>query len=335
VSAERTWCQVYLAASARLTHRVRNPVAAWLDGMGVFNLRSHEKRVPERVFAQPNAQIAHFLRHLWATDGCVHLSIGKIKSIKIYYATSSARLAGDVQSLLLRLGINASVLRYEQKGRDQYHVKVSGKPEVERFIALIGSIDRKKIKHQELISACIANSVAKTNRDVIPSLVWESRVFPSLQGKGHSLAQARRLAVGASSGATVLKQNLSRERAQRIGELLACEELLHLATSDVYWDEIVSVEPDGEAPVYDLTVEGLHNFVANNMTAHNSIEQDADIVMFIYREELYDKETDKKGIAEIHIAKHRNGPLGIIPLRFEARTTRFQNLERYRAPEGY
>jgi replicative DNA helicase len=337
VSAERSWYQVYLAASARLTHRVRNPVAAWLDEMGVFNLRSYEKRVPERVFAQPDAQIAHFLRHLWATDGCIHLSVGKIKSIKIYYATSSPRLAGEVQSLLLRLGINACILRYEQKGKgkDQYHVKVSGKAEVERFIALVGSIDQKKLRHQELIRACIADSVAKTNRDVIPGLVWEARVLPSLQGKGYSLAQARRLAVGASSGAAVLKQNLSRARAQRIGQILECEELLRLATSDVYWDEIMSIEPDGEAPVYDLTVDEHHNFVSLDIIVKNSIEQDADIVMFIYREELYDRETDKKGIAEIHIAKHRNGPLGIIPLRFEARTTRFQNLERYRAPEGY
>ncbi len=84
-------------------------------------------------------------------------------------------------------------------------------------------------------------------------------------------------------------------------------------------------------------VEGRQSHVPmlSDLRESGSIEQDADIVMFIYREELYDKETDKKGIAEIHIAKHRNGPLGIIPLRFEARTTRFQNLERYRAPEGY
>jgi replicative DNA helicase len=73
----------------------------------------------------------------------------------------------------------------------------------------------------------------------------------------------------------------------------------------------------------------------SDLRESGSIEQDADIVMFIYREELYDRETEKKGIAEIHLAKHRNGPLGIIPLRFEARTTRFHNLERYRAPEGY
>jgi replicative DNA helicase len=84
-------------------------------------------------------------------------------------------------------------------------------------------------------------------------------------------------------------------------------------------------------------VEGRQSHVPmlSDLRESGSIEQDADIVMFIYREELYDRETDKKGIAEIHIAKHRNGPLGIVPLRFEARTTQFQNLERYRAPEGY
>jgi replicative DNA helicase len=105
-------------------------------------------------------------------------------------------------------------------------------------------------------------------------------------------------------------------------------------TGDIYWDEIIAIEPDGEAHVYDLTVEGLHNFVANDIVVHNSIEQDADIVMFIYREELYDKETDKKGIAELHIAKHRNGPIGVVPMRFDSATTRFDDLT-YRTPEGY
>jgi replicative DNA helicase len=103
---------------------------------------------------------------------------------------------------------------------------------------------------------------------------------------------------------------------------------------DVYWDEIIAIEPDGESEVYDLTVEGLHNFVANDIVAHNSIEQDADIVMFIYRDELYNKETDNKGIAELHIAKHRNGPIGVISMRFDAATTRFDDLT-YRTPEGY
>jgi replicative DNA helicase len=65
------------------------------------------------------------------------------------------------------------------------------------------------------------------------------------------------------------------------------------------------------------------------------LEQDADIVAFLHREELYDPETDKKGIAELIIAKHRNGPEGIIPLRWDGATTTFHNLEHYRAPAGY
>jgi replicative DNA helicase len=73
----------------------------------------------------------------------------------------------------------------------------------------------------------------------------------------------------------------------------------------------------------------------SDLRESGSIEQDADIVMFIYREELYDKDTDKKGIAEVHLAKHRNGPLGVVPLRFDNRTTTFQNLARYAAAEGY
>jgi replicative DNA helicase len=59
-----------------------------------------------------------------------------------------------------------------------------------------------------------------------------------------------------------------------------------------------------------------------------SLEQDADIVVFIYREELYDAGRDAQGVAELHIAKQRSGPLGIVPVQFDAPTTRFGNLLR-------
>ena len=69
----------------------------------------------------------------------------------------------------------------------------------------------------------------------------------------------------------------------------------------------------------------------SDLRESGEIEQAADVVMFIYREELYDPSSENKGIAELHIAKHRNGPLGVVPTRFEARTTRFQDLS-YRVP---
>ena len=60
-----------LPAPYRLARGKRNPIAAWLDSSGLFGKRSHEKFVPQEVFALPNDQVALFLRHLWATDGSV------------------------------------------------------------------------------------------------------------------------------------------------------------------------------------------------------------------------------------------------------------------------
>jgi replicative DNA helicase len=75
-----------------------------------------------------------------------------------------------------------------------------------------------------------------------------------------------------------------------------------------------------------------HRPMLSDLRESGSIEQDADIVLFIYREDKYDEDTEKKGIAEILIAKHRNGPVGAINLRFFERTARFADLELYREP---
>nr|WP_255604429.1 replicative DNA helicase [Oscillochloris sp. ZM17-4] len=78
-----------------------------------------------------------------------------------------------------------------------------------------------------------------------------------------------------------------------------------------------------------------HVPVLSDFRESGAIEQDSDIAIGLYRDETYDKDTDKRGIVELHVLKHRNGPLKTIPLRFEGRTTQFQNLERYRVPVGY
>ena len=66
-----------------------------------------------------------------------------------------------------------------------------------------------------------------------------------------------------------------------------------------------------------------------------SLEQDADIVIFIYREDATDPKASRAGEAELHIAKQRNGPLGKVPVRFDAPTIRFTNLSRSEVPVGY
>ncbi|HLI91690.1 MAG TPA: DnaB-like helicase C-terminal domain-containing protein, partial [Ktedonobacteraceae bacterium] len=56
-------------------------------------------------------------------------------------------------------------------------------------------------------------------------------------------------------------------------------------------------------------------------------EQDADIVMFIYRDDVYNPDSERKNIADIIVAKHRNGPVGEVSLYFQASQTRFRDLE--------
>jgi replicative DNA helicase len=58
------------------------------------------------------------------------------------------------------------------------------------------------------------------------------------------------------------------------------------------------------------------------------LEQDSDVVMFLYRDEMYNPETADRGMAEVIVAKHRNGPTGITNLSFVDRYTRFMNLAR-------
>jgi replicative DNA helicase len=329
ISRERGWYQVYLPPSFHLTHRMHNPIVTWLSKMGIFGLRSSEKRVPDVVFAQPTTGIAKFLRHLWSTDGCINLSQGKKHYSNIYYASSSPELARQVQSLLLRLDINATLSIHQQvgKGRDQYHVSVTGKHDVELFITQIGAISKYKMAHQMAITDYHAPRLANTNRDVLPREIWRMYAVPAMQAASITTRQMQASLGNAYCGTGLYKQNLSRERAARLAQVVDSEQLARLAQSDVYWDEIISIEPQGEAEVYDLTVDELHNFVAGDIVLHNSIEQDSDIVMFIYRDDLYNQESERKNIADIIIAKHRNGPVGEISLYFQASQTRFRDLE--------
>ena len=234
----------------------------------------HEKFVPAPVFSLADDQVAMFLAHLWATDGCV----GWWGQGRIYYASTSRRLVDDVRLLLLRLGIRSTLRTVKgSPGRPGYQLCIDGRDDQMAFLEQIEVVGQRRVGADELRSR-LATVAANTNVD------------------------------------------------ERSAEIVDDDALRGLATADVFWDRVVAIEAQGHEATYDATVEGTHNFVANGITLHNSIEQDADVVMFIYRDDVYHSDSPDRGQAEIIVAKHRNGPTGVCRLAFLEQFTRFANM---------
>jgi replicative DNA helicase len=112
----------------------------------------------------------------------------------------------------------------------------------------------------------------------------------------------------------------------RCADAPGSDALQAIATDDVFWDRIVSVDPIGTRPVYDATVKGTHNFIADGIVAHNSLEQDADMVVLLHREDAYERESPRAGEADLILAKHRNGPTGLVTVAFQGHYSRFVDM---------
>ena len=140
------------------------------------------------------------------------------------------------------------------------------------------------------------------------------------------LADGDRIAVPRHTPEPIGAGGVSRERMLRCADALDSDALREIATDDVFWDRVVAVEPAGTQPVYDATVKGTHNFVADGIIAHNSLEQDADMVVLLHREDAYERESPRAGEADLILAKHRNGPTGLVTVAFQGHYSRFVDM---------
>jgi len=332
---QENWWHTYLPSPYRTTHGKLHPITIWYKNLGLERVRSYEKQLPNVIFQCEDNKISLFLHHLWATDGNVSWkkTAGRKPSGAIYYASSSRILAEQVQHLLLRLGIISTTTVSIQKGgkyRDNYHVHVQGAENQLLFLNIVGCFGERGNIIPELIAALeIIDS--NPNTDVLPKEAWDLIIYPAMQRQGLSY---RNLfdSLNQSYAGSIKRNGISKERLQRLQEAIVDPALKPFIQSDLYWDEILEITPLGIEDVYDLTVPEVHNFVANDILVHNSIEQDADIVSFIYRPEYYgileDPEGQSlKGVAEIIIAKHRNGALKDVRLRFTDQFARFSDLD--------
>ena len=196
-----------------------------------------------------------------------------------------------------------------------------------RFLETVGCHGKRGEAIPKLLSA-LRDIDANPNTDIIPRDIWHSYIKQAKLEADISWRGVSEKMEVSYNGSALFKVGLSRARLMKVADALMSQSLSSLAQSDIFWDEIVAVTPLGEEEVFDATVPGTHNFVANDIIVHNSIEQDADIVMFIHREDKYNKESGRPNIAKIMIEKHRNGPTGMVELYFDEKKTSFMSIEK-------
>jgi replicative DNA helicase len=210
-----------------------NPVTEMLRGHGLMGLRSEDKFVPASIFGLSDEQLARFLGVMYACDGHVYCSD---RLAQIGYTTISERLARDVQHLLLRLGIVATIRTlkrpvYDGTGKVAREVRITSQDSLRRFCELIDVPGKEEA--QERVLQRLDRAPRSTNTDTLP--------------------------VEISSNGPVA--HLIAVRSPSLEEL--CD-------SDIWWDVVESVEYVGEEETYDLDVPGLRNFVADDVIVHNS-----------------------------------------------------------------
>ncbi len=255
----------YLSTGDRSTP---NPVTEMLRRHRLIGCRSAEKFVPDAIFGLSDEQIARFLGVMYACDGHVYCSD---RLAQIGYTTISERLARDVQHLLLRLGIVATIRTlkrpvYDGTGKVAREVRITSQESLRRFCELV-SIPGKEEKQAEVLERLDA-APRSTNTDTLPKGIWEDILLAKGDRSWADVSEVTgRLR---THNWHVGKRDPSRGLVAELTTAVESPALEELCDSDIWWDEVASVEYGGEEETYDLDVPGLRNFVADDIIVHNS-----------------------------------------------------------------
>jgi len=255
------------------------PVHQWLEQDGLRGHKSATKFIPAWVFGLSRKQTALFLNRLWSTDG--HVKKNGPSKYSIEYCSISKRLIKDVQALLWKFGIPSKIREnwpniYKRRGEKKlaYILRVETQEGVRRFLQDVGAFTKsEKIKLPALGS--------NNNRDTYPKEVngLIGRILASRgkddwrenrEGGSLHLADLRRTMKYAPTRKKLITYLQFFQSHPGFNKGLVDELALRVRTSDLYWDEIISIRALGLQTCVDFEVGGTHNFIAEGLVTHNS-----------------------------------------------------------------
>ncbi len=258
---------------------------------GIDGKTALQKSVPSEVFSWSKKYIVDFLQAMYGCDGSIFKEVTKRKNgsdtirYRIQYHTSSKKLAVGVRDLLIKFGIIASIFDYPSSYKKYgvkinkgttYRVIIQDVRQVERFIKEIGFLGIKQ-KECEGYLEHLSSIKTNPNGDVIPASIWQildekfKKYNKSFYGCRRYLKVGEKVR-GKEGHCGNRGKSVSRDLLQKIAKYLDNDkDLLSIANSDIYWDEIISIDKVGKHQVYDISMPVNHNLVANNIVTHNSM----------------------------------------------------------------
>jgi replicative DNA helicase len=238
-----------------------NPLTNWLRDLELMGKLATGKRFPDCVWRWDRDRLREFIKVLMSCDGTVYSMSGYPR---IEFAVASEGLAQDMHHALVRFGIVAKL--WKKKDRC-WRVEITEPKSVRRYQTQIGWIGEKSRRFTSELPS------RRSNVGHLSKEIWSDVRF-SADRRGLTLMDVARRAGEPHSD--VRGFNLHTSRGLPSGRLAAYAEVLQdvalrqLASDDIYWDEIVSIEATGEHQVYDLTVPDTNNFIAQDILVHNT-----------------------------------------------------------------
>lgn len=279
-----------LPMPARVQRRPANEVATSAQVCATYS----DTRVPVEVMGLPRKQVSLFLWTLFSLAGGVLVDLEEDRG-EIFLFADERDLLDRVSLLFMRYGINCRISRDPK----QFVLDIDDEDSQRLFLSEIGiggEAEESAVKLRDML----ATRSQQERGEVADPPTDLAKVVDAVQDQSDSLS--------------------------RLNATLTGMDMDLVAVNDVTWDVVAAIVEDGIEPVYDATVEQTHNFVANEIAVHNSIEQDADLVMLLHREAMYEQDSPREGEADIIVAKHRNGPTKTITVAFQGHYSRFTNM---------